>query len=590
MYTLQIDVQSTNPLDGTTQLDINAPGVTVDKVTNRTVIVTLDGTQVPNFGRLDPGQVVESQIPRLAGKVLMLVGFSATADGQPFPVFGNTLARVTPRQGAQEGIEPLANLGDLAVQGMVFGTPELFPLAHLIALTTTVAGPTRLIFVLQELTDDDVVKLGCCGGGGAGGAPLQVNDEGIPVDLNTTLLNFTGAGVTATPAGPPGAVNVTIPGAGLAVEVDMSLDPFGPPINQAPYRFIDMPPIAAQLGLLPLMSSGSPVANRLWFGRLAILGITPGIYSLRNTDIRGGDPDSTQFFNTRGQTEMVSGLDGVVQFQDVKRVVDLRIDAGPPGFAGPFWKTNGRGIYLENITTTGPANGAPGLPPFVDTFGARWVIDRCELGNPGIEARGAGVISTLVIEDDTWIGSGALHGTGSMRVQVRGTGNTFSPFMGFALASLDVDIGHSGIVSPPWSGAESINFGCGPLDFDATPGTFLLFPGGGDPTSPAPVPIAGPDYPSMIGYKDGILRGIQLNAGGPFAGGPVIIDVIVGGVIVYTETIGIAGGVLGAFASTNFGFMSAGALSRDIAIAITNANPPPGAGSFAYVNVGVLIK
>lgn len=50
-------------------------------------------------------------------------------------------------------------------------------------------------------------------GSGGGGSPLSIEDEGILVDANTTLINFIGAGVTATPAA-PGSVDVTIPGAG----------------------------------------------------------------------------------------------------------------------------------------------------------------------------------------------------------------------------------------------------------------------------------------------------------------------------------------------------------------------------------------
>ena len=51
-------------------------------------------------------------------------------------------------------------------------------------------------------------------GGGAGGA-IEVLDEGI--SLGTfTKINFTGAGVTAAP-GPPGQVDVTIPGGGGGV-------------------------------------------------------------------------------------------------------------------------------------------------------------------------------------------------------------------------------------------------------------------------------------------------------------------------------------------------------------------------------------
>lgn len=51
------------------------------------------------------------------------------------------------------------------------------------------------------------------GQGGGGGAALSVFDDGILVDPAVTVMDFIGAGVTATPAG-AGAVDITIPAAG----------------------------------------------------------------------------------------------------------------------------------------------------------------------------------------------------------------------------------------------------------------------------------------------------------------------------------------------------------------------------------------
>lgn len=45
------------------------------------------------------------------------------------------------------------------------------------------------------------------------GSPLEVDDEGVPVELNTTKMNFVGPGVVVTP-GAPGEVIVTITGGG----------------------------------------------------------------------------------------------------------------------------------------------------------------------------------------------------------------------------------------------------------------------------------------------------------------------------------------------------------------------------------------
>lgn len=49
--------------------------------------------------------------------------------------------------------------------------------------------------------------------GGGGGTPLTVKDEGTNVSTNTTTLNFTGAGVTASLTS-PGVVEVNVPGGG----------------------------------------------------------------------------------------------------------------------------------------------------------------------------------------------------------------------------------------------------------------------------------------------------------------------------------------------------------------------------------------
>ena len=49
--------------------------------------------------------------------------------------------------------------------------------------------------------------------GGGGGTPLITKNEGTNVSTNTTTLNFTGAGVTASLTS-PGVVEVNVPGGG----------------------------------------------------------------------------------------------------------------------------------------------------------------------------------------------------------------------------------------------------------------------------------------------------------------------------------------------------------------------------------------
>jgi hypothetical protein len=54
--------------------------------------------------------------------------------------------------------------------------------------------------------------------GGGGGTPLRTQDEGTNVSTNTTTLNFTGAGVTASLTS-PGLVQVNVPGGGGVTSV-----------------------------------------------------------------------------------------------------------------------------------------------------------------------------------------------------------------------------------------------------------------------------------------------------------------------------------------------------------------------------------
>jgi hypothetical protein len=202
-YTLQIFVQNPAALDGTTLLNIDGPGVTVDKSADRTIIVTLPPS-VP-FGRLNLGQVAESQIPRLAGRPLILISFTAISAAGAYPAAGNFLRRVTPIVGAQEAIQDLINLGAAPIQGMLFGQPEIFPYAHETAVITTIGGPHRLVFVIKDLDDESVSAWGCCEEcdcptgptGPTGCCPPQVLDYNGP-DL---------------PQGP--SVTFSLPGTGL---------------------------------------------------------------------------------------------------------------------------------------------------------------------------------------------------------------------------------------------------------------------------------------------------------------------------------------------------------------------------------------
>jgi len=71
-----------------------------------------------------------------------------------------------------------------------------------------VISENKLYILKTGLTNTDWVELTA----GGGGTPLVIADEGVNVDTDTNLINFVGAGVTASSTGVPGVVEVSIPG------------------------------------------------------------------------------------------------------------------------------------------------------------------------------------------------------------------------------------------------------------------------------------------------------------------------------------------------------------------------------------------
>lgn len=205
MWTLQLDVRSALPFDGTTPLDLSDPDVDVDRSLDRTILVTLPPTSP--LGRLDPGEVIELTNPD-DGRPVVMCGFTVVSSGGPFISPTNELQRITPRSGAIEGVETLAALA--STSGFFFDD-TIFPFEHLLGILTDVAGPHRVVIVFKYLDDLAVSKLGCCDSGGGGGTDLVIEDEGIVVETATGTINFLGAGVSAASGG-PGDVDVTIPG------------------------------------------------------------------------------------------------------------------------------------------------------------------------------------------------------------------------------------------------------------------------------------------------------------------------------------------------------------------------------------------
>ncbi len=186
MITLQIDVGNLGVLDGLSLLTLDAPGVEVNTVDNRSYIVIVPPS-IP-VGRVNLGDI----IPSIGGRPVLL-SVVTVASSLPYVGPGNALQRVTPVVGSQQAVQQIADL--TARQGMAFfSCPEIFPLAHLLAVTTNVGGPHRIICVLKVLTDDDVAKMGTgCAGGGT--SELVTQQEGAVVVPQTGVNNFVGAGV-----------------------------------------------------------------------------------------------------------------------------------------------------------------------------------------------------------------------------------------------------------------------------------------------------------------------------------------------------------------------------------------------------------
>jgi hypothetical protein len=161
LYTLKIVVEDTDPLDGTTLLDIDGAGVTVDRgVTDRSITVTLPpGTKL---GQIDPGQVIENQDASLNGLPMLMTAFQVSSSAPYSPGDGITLDRLSPKMGSNAGNAGVlsADLSDEDLPGQLVG-PETFPVDHLLAISTgAVSGPHEIVMLLQCLDDAAAETLG----------------------------------------------------------------------------------------------------------------------------------------------------------------------------------------------------------------------------------------------------------------------------------------------------------------------------------------------------------------------------------------------------------------------------------------------
>ena len=112
---------------------------------------------------------------------------------------------------------------DLATKTQAYvSAPRLVPQGSRIKVDGLTAAPGQPVVVrfnvLVADTAEDFLTLCACDTSGGSPGTLSVSDEGSLVASGVTSINFTGDGVTATPAG-PNAVNVAVPGGTSGIDV-----------------------------------------------------------------------------------------------------------------------------------------------------------------------------------------------------------------------------------------------------------------------------------------------------------------------------------------------------------------------------------
>jgi hypothetical protein len=450
---------------------------------------------------------------------------------------------------------------------------------------------------------DDVIEgyrrgvVGGCGG-------VDVEDEGVPEVTPAHTLNFTGAGVTVipvTPTGPglPCVAEINIPGGGGpgVATYDAYLDQWAGADSDP--IFTDMPPIQAKIAALPAISTAPPmpVTNTLWLGPDSdLLLLSPGAYTLGNTEIRGMAPWGGIIVND-AVLVYVAG-DGNVVFTDVRTFRDVCFDNAPDVVGPTFDWSLSPYCEFENVSVISPINGSADFGVFAPSAGLEKIrINKCDFAYSSFEMTDAAFDLDVDVETNNVISAQAFVSNGApvpVRLLVKGSGNHISTWQPTVL--LDVDIGDvaTGGSVQRFSCAESITFGSGENDYFFSEGVpvdaaYQLRPGGGmngDPTPPR-------EYdPLLTAGKPvrGIVRGIHVQVGSTLTLGSLFdIWVMENGVLKYQET-GFTFGAcvgLGSYKSTTFGEITGATGSKALAIWL---HPVSAAGNWDHINVTVFIK
>lgn len=152
-YTLRIIKEGAATLDGSTLLDST---LLVNQDSSGVYIVTVpDGTAL---GTIDPGQILDA--PGIAaglgsGRTFIISTFSIVSAGGSYTgPDTNIVERVTPTAGAQANRETLQDLS--LNNGLPVDDRRIYMPLHLIAFTTTIAGPHEISLLVTPLEDSDI--------------------------------------------------------------------------------------------------------------------------------------------------------------------------------------------------------------------------------------------------------------------------------------------------------------------------------------------------------------------------------------------------------------------------------------------------